>query len=658
MTSRTRTVGVAFEKLIPDEGHRRKIRDAVERAHRATLLATELINFYVRHRLEYHAGAGLETVFDSNWLLNVYNEVTAGPRKTKLVPELRDVVNKHMPKFEPVDRSGISQILAYECINLAAVGTTNVWMHFRRRVLSHVKACFALSKEQYDALTKDQKRARRLELMQVASDLLRPPSEQPKSPTERHEWVASERARLEIDVAVGDWDGKPVDYHLKARPHRFLPAMYRMALARMKEGRSSFSLFPLRRATVPRHARFDQLALRSVLGLGRSDHAKQAAKRRKTELGRVDAESESSQVTSKGGRAKKRSKEEMRDEKAQLFAEVLDLRASKMRQRHQFDHAFTTDGVCVRLQCSVPVQAPVIGGGGGRPDPPARGRFSIDELKRQSRLAEADLHVVGVDPGKRELVVAVDQDDPRGSPIVRYTQRQRQRDLRTRQYAAEHRDSLPNEVVMAEEALSRHDSRSPSLEGFRGYCLERRRAHEVALPHYAQLAYRRRRWKTAIKTQQSEERLFSRLRGMHKDGDRRTLVLAYGSWGAVAGRAGAACNRGNPPCVGVGLMNKLAKRFVVALTPEQYTSKTCCRCLGPCGPWKWLEEKEGRKNIRGARVCQNEECRLPQNRDRTGASNIGLQFRRLYRGEAPIRQMTDEDLAFHRENVALCAPCG
>ena len=96
----------------------------------------------------------------------------------------------------------------------------------------------------------------------------------------------------------------------------------------------------------------------------------------------------------------------------------------------------------------------------------------------------------------------------------------------------------------------------------------------------------------------SEQRLYERLRAMHDPMDPRQLVLAYGSWGAVAGRAGSAANRGNAPCIGVGLMNKLAKRFLVALTPEQYTSKTCCRCLHPCGPWAELEDKMGRK-IRG-----------------------------------------------------------
>jgi hypothetical protein len=57
--------------------------------------------------------------------------------------------------------------------------------------------------------------------------------------------------------------------------------------------------------------------------------------------------------------------------------------------------------------------------------------------------------------------------------------------------------------------------------------------------------------------------------------------------------------------------------------------------------------------IRGLRICQNEDCKLPQNRDRTGASNIGLQFTRLFTGQGPIRSMTAEDLEFHRHNLCL-----
>lgn len=61
------------------------------------------------------------------------------------------------------------------------------------------------------------------------------------------------------------------------------------------------------------------------------------------------------------------------------------------------------------------------------------------------------------------------------------------------------------------------------------------------------------------------------------NGKTRTLVLAYGSWGAETGKTATCVKRGNPPTIGVGLMKKLSKRFIVSLTPEHYTSQTCCQ---------------------------------------------------------------------------------
>lgn len=58
-----------------------------------------------------------------------------------------------MPKFEPVDRDGLTQLMMYECRNLAAVASSNVWMHFRRRVLNHVKSrCARLARDERGGL--------------------------------------------------------------------------------------------------------------------------------------------------------------------------------------------------------------------------------------------------------------------------------------------------------------------------------------------------------------------------------------------------------------------------------------------------------------------------------------------------------------------------
>lgn len=113
-----------------------------------------------------------------------------------------------------------------------------------------------------------------------------------------------------------------------------------------------------------------------------------------------------------------------------------------------------------------------------------------------------------------------------------------------------------------------------------------------------------------------------------------------------------ACNKGNPPAVGVGFMKRLARDFVVMPTPEHFTSKTCVKCGGLCGPHPTLRTKDDKK-IRGLLVCQHVGCGLPQNRDKTGATNIGKNGCRLLLNQAPIRSMTEEDVEFHRVNVCV-----
>ena len=63
------------------------------------------------------------------------------------------------------------------------------------------------------------------------------------------------------------------------------------------------------------------------------------------------------------------------------------------------------------------------------------------------------------------------------------------------------------------------------------------------------------------------------------------------------------------------------------------------------------------KTIRGLRRCQNEECTvnggLPLNRDKNGAINIGINFKRIFEEKVPIRSLTTEDIAFHRAETCL-----
>lgn len=651
------TVRCALGKAVLESSHLNTIRDAVVRVHRCTYHATELLNLYVRDRIENHDGSGLDGVFTQNWLLNAYQAVSigTGTKKANIESDVLAVFDAYMrDTFDKPVRTGLTQALTYECINLAAVGSTNVWMHFRKRVLSYVRTHFALDQAAYDALTKDERRARKLALLQVAADVCRNPNEACRSPDEYHEWVEAQRASLGILSAVGEWGDKPLLYHLKARPHKFLVAMHAMSVATHAAGRKAFALFPLRRSRVPGHVRFDKNVLDDLLKLGCAYAATKAKAAKDVDL--------NAEAPTASGRAPKRKRDDpsLLEEKAEVFRQILDLRAAGVHRRHHFAFAFTTDGVALHLNMEVPGKKESKGAKKAKKAVvlsamPVRGVHSIDALKHAARLEQ--MHVVGIDPGKRELVVAVDRDDPKAAPVVRYTLDQRRRDMRTRQYADEVKRSRPFPVTAAEEDLSLFNSKAPSLAEFARFGAERRRQlREVFEIHafYDDLEHRKRRRKSALKAQQSEARLFNRLRGMHDPSDDRTLVLAYGAWGLVAGRPNAACNKGNPPAIGVGLMNKLAKHFVVAPTPEHYTSKTCVACGGLCGPHPTLKTKFN-KDIRGLRVCQHEGCGLLQNRDKTGATNIGLQFQKLMRGEPPIRAMSDEEVEFHR--LTTCLEC-
>ena len=120
-----RTVGCCLEKLVPDSCHLLALRRAVANTHKATLLATELLNMHLRRTLS-DPSADLSCFFNGSWLLNAYNEVTSGKRKVKVVIELRQTLETCMPPFEPPDRTGIQQCLLYDARNLATVAATGV----------------------------------------------------------------------------------------------------------------------------------------------------------------------------------------------------------------------------------------------------------------------------------------------------------------------------------------------------------------------------------------------------------------------------------------------------------------------------------------------------------------------------------------------------
>ena len=663
----TRTVACSLEKLVPDTGVVSDIRTIVSRVHEATIQATTLLNLHIRRCVADGIPVG-SNLFDHNFLLKAFYEVTECQISRPLTRDrkLAATAERFMSGIRKVPRDGLTQILHFNAEGIAATARTNVWKHFHARLNTYVKAHLKLTDDQYNALSKDQRTQRALQMFRVAADIRRPPDGEMTSDVENHAFVELHRSHLRIDDAVGDWDGKPLLYHLKMAPHRFILSMARMSEFLEHSGRKAFSLYPLRRSLVPCFVRFDAAAFQGAL---------QAMKNER-----------------EGRRGRRKGSEDI------TFTNTLDYRAAGVAQRWRLEDGFCTDGVSARLQqlqgpkASVlcqrfekaeserqkqegkkrkrdekklgvtnkdknPVKKPAKTTKDPPPPPldhlPTRGIWAIDEIKHLTRLQDGEggkcnVHVIGIDPGKRELIVATDSDNAKSRP-VRYTLRQRQKDMRSRQYADEGRRSVPHEVAKLIQTLSHCNSKSSSLRSFHKYVRTRQQCISECLAAFSDPSHRRRRWKTYIKSQKSEESVYADLRAMRTDD--RPLVLAYGSWGLVAGRTGA-CNKGNPPCIGVGLMRKIARLFLVVPTPEQYTSKTCHHCFGECGPHPTMRTAKN-KEIRGLRVCQDEGCRSHLNRDTNASRNIGLQLKRLLQDQGPIRALSNRDLEFNRHQLCL-----
>ena len=177
---------------------------------------------------------------------------------------------------------------------------------------------------------------------------------------------------------------------------------------------------------------------------------------------------------------------------------------------------------------------------------------------------------------------------------------------------------------------------------------EKELAARSGVQHVQRKTPRERRWATFKNRQRSESNLINKLHGLAEHAGGKQLVIAYGSWGMVAGRPGAAVNKHLPPTMGVGMMWLLAKHFPVVITPEAYTSKTCFQCdgVGAEDPLRcavapemvhevkdWFGEVTKTREIRGLRVCNNGNCRTNfLNRDRNASLNIGKRAWLLVRG--------------------------
>jgi hypothetical protein len=284
---KTTTIACRLDKVLVQADHVAIIRDAATRAHRATTLASRLLAFHALKCLE--RGLELPTFGSVVWAKKAWacvSESTRAANNRKDDPELVATRDEFMPELKHaenrVDSVRMGDVLAFEAKRWCTVFTNNAYLHFRKRVRAFVSRELRMDPDAYKALSKPEKVRHKTALARVALDICSPPTEPLRSAAEHHTFVQGVREEWLLNAFP--WDGKPLEYHLKANnakeawkchAHLLLPAMWRMRQAREANEQKGFALLPLRTRSVPRHTQFDAGALRALLGVGQSEYRKQ-----------------------------------------------------------------------------------------------------------------------------------------------------------------------------------------------------------------------------------------------------------------------------------------------------------------------------------------------------------------------------------------------
>ena len=615
------TVCARLRKVIPDTCHLCCIEDAVTRVHRITFDCTELLALHVTRCLE--EGRPLP-VLTQDYVKMAMMEVSMGNgKRTNLDDDLTKTRITYMSSLVPVSRQRLDQLLMAQSISLAASIRTNLWFHFPRRVFRYVRAL--RKQELLDAGVP--KKECTLRLLTMANSICN--SDMADESSDDGTWVNQQRRFLGCNA----FTHKSIESNGKHHTDVMLRATWLINRELEQRGEHCMSCMPIRRQFRPAFCNIDTKALCSLLHIPIPKGSGEFAKA-KNDIWNGVLFMNRHVVR---GVSKRNFAGSIRTDgvSVRLLFDKLPSKQSKKRKRTSNEHLTTV---------------------------PVRGIYAIDQIKHLSRSYQ----VIGADPGKRELLVCVDAEHP-SLPEVRYTAAQRREDTHVTVHAKQEVRRRPENLTEHITSLASYCSRSSSLTTQHNYFKRRRVFLDTAIEHYSKPWHRKRHWERHIRSQKSLTDFVRRILSLQHDND-VPIALAYGSWGSVAGRPGAPCNKGSAPCIGRGLRQKLSRHFLILNTPEQYTSKTCSLCGSECGPCEEVDsyhrsrllttsmsESETRHasrfSVRGLRHCYNDCCAAHLNRDHNAAVNIHRRCKSLLSGDTGSLNRDPVDSALESLNV-------
>ena len=596
-----------------------KINDCVMKAHKIVIHTLQFMKLYILHH--YDTNNHTLPIIDKK-LVNTIMKVICGEKEEKRgrppnkeTIELKNKLTlfydehyKPTTQNDNLDYTYMSNVLSYLTEDVITMYENNIQLHYVEYVERFVNVVWKkkMITEKIRKIYKTKKeRETRIrtfcsELRKIKNDLLTVDKSKYTSKPYYHKWITEQKKQIIPNKLKFLKDS--IYYDLKCKTMDYFPCMIMMMKQIELEEESISNVFPLRSGIIPSYIRLDTITLVHLL-------------LRKEQGNKGD-------YTDEGNTKKNEDKiwEFFFRTERKLF----------MKNGYSFHHMISTDGIGVSILF---LRKDLV----NKPLPKSKNNTSkelyIDELKNYSDLQ--DKKIVGVDPGKEDLIYCVDVASKHATTF-RYSQDQRRKETKMKKYkniilAMKTNKIQDKTITNYETELSHYNKKTLDITKFKEYLQEKNRINHILFGFYRKELFRKLKFGKYINIKRNEQKMINNFKKTF--GKPEEVVICIGDWEQKKQM------KFKEPTIGKGMRTLFRKNnYKVFLVNEFRTSCKCSNCDGGvCEKFKVgknpkpkpKKSKENPKKeikydemrlIHGLLRCKNG-CGL-WNRDRNGSSNI------------------------------------
>ena len=598
-----------------------KINDVVIKAHKTVIHTLQFLKMYILHH--YQTYSQTIPIIDKVLILNVM-KVVCGEKHTKtgkppkketveLTEKLTSFYTEHYKPYtqpEQLDYEYMSNVLSYLCEDIMTMYENNIQLHYvdyverfvnvvwkKKMLVEKIRKIFPTKKEREARIRQLEK-----ELRKIKNDLLNVDNkDENTSQPHYHKWITEQKKHIIPDKEK--FQKQSIYYDLKCKPMDYFPCMITMMKQVENDEETISNVFPLRSSIAPGYIRLDTITLVNLL-------------LRKEQGKKSDYSNQ--------GNTKKH------EDKIWKFFFRTEKKVFH-KTDFSFHHMISTDGVGVSVLF---LRDDLV----GKRLPSAKKGVSkelyIDELNDYSALR--DKTIVGIDPGKEDLIYCVDNAS-KDANVFRYSQNQRRKETKMKKYnniilGMKTNKIQGKSVIEYETELSLYNRKTLQIDKFKTYVNEKNQINHVLFGFYAKQLFRKLKFGRHINIKRNEQKMLRDFKKMY--GNPENVVICIGDWEQRKQM------KYKEPTLGIGMRSLLRKNnYKVYLVDEFRTSCKCSKCDGGVCE-KFMVRKNPRPNkddmrlVHGLLRCKSG-CG-EWNRDRNGSSNIyKIAYQAIYGLERP-----------------------